>query len=174
MSTATKTFEHAVLPTPAGSLTLVSSGEELVAAGFCGIEHLHGRLGHDSRELPDLGVLGKAVAAYLDGDLGAIDEIPVGQPGTALQQQVWAELRRIPAGRTMSYGDLALRLGLPLGASRAIGSACGANLVAPVVPCHRVLRTDGSLGGYAYGLSVKRWLLAHEQDPEQPDPDRLW
>jgi O-6-methylguanine DNA methyltransferase len=73
---------------------------------------------------------------------------------------VWKGLREIPAGRTVSYGELAATIGT---AARALGSACGANLVAPVVPCHRVVRSDGSLGGYEYGLPIKQWLLQHER-----------
>jgi O-6-methylguanine DNA methyltransferase len=74
---------------------------------------------------------------------------------------VWAALRRIPLGRTVSYRDLARTIGAP-GAVRAVGAANGANPIAVVVPCHRVIAADGGLGGYAGGLDAKRWLLRHE------------
>jgi methylated-DNA-[protein]-cysteine S-methyltransferase len=71
-------------------------------------------------------------------------------------------MRAVRPGTTISYTDLATRVGLPRTAARAAGAACAANLIAPAVPCHRVLRSDGSLGGYYYGLARKRWLLRHE------------
>jgi len=81
--------------------------------------------------------------------------------GTAFQQAVWRELSRIPPGETLSYAALAARAGSP-NAVRAVGSACGANPVAVLIPCHRALRADGSLGGYAWGLPIKRKLLERE------------
>jgi methylated-DNA-[protein]-cysteine S-methyltransferase len=102
-----------------------------------------------------------ALLAYLVGDLAAIDGLPVETGGTAFQRAVWAALREVPAGRTVSYGELARRIGRP-GAVRAVGLANGANPVSVVVPCHRVVGSDGSLTGYGGGLWRKRWLLEHE------------
>ncbi len=102
-----------------------------------------------------------SLAAYFAGDLHAIDSIPVATPGTPFQRRVWSELRGIPAGQTISYGTLARRIGSPA-AVRAVGLANGANPIAIVVPCHRVIGADGSLTGYGGGLARKRWLLAHE------------
>ena len=93
--------------------------------------------------------------------MGAIDQVQVETRGTPFQEEVWAELRRIPAGSTLTYGELAARLGRP-GASRAVGRANGQNPVAIVVPCHRVVGAHGVLTGYGGGLDRKRWLLAHE------------
>jgi len=107
------------------------------------------------------GISGR-IRAYLAGDLGAIDEIPAETGGTAFQQEVWAALRRIPAGTTITYGDLAREIGRPA-AVRAAGAANGRNPIAIVVPCHRVVGKDGRLTGYAGGLSRKRWLLTHER-----------
>jgi len=87
--------------------------------------------------------------------------IPLDVKGTAFQQRVWEELRRIPYGETRSYGELAAALGNPK-ASRAVGGANGANHVAVLIPCHRVIAADGSLGGYAYGLEIKAELLRRE------------
>jgi O-6-methylguanine DNA methyltransferase len=88
--------------------------------------------------------------------------VPVSLSGTVFQQRVWAALTDIPYGRTESYGALAARLGLPAGASRAVGLANGANPVSIVVPCHRVIGADGSLTGFGGGLETKRFLLEHE------------
>ena len=101
------------------------------------------------------------VRAYLAGDLGAIEDIPVDPGGTAFQQRVWAELRRIPRGETRSYAQIAAAVGRR-GAFRAVGSANASNPVAIVVPCHRVVGSDGSLTGYAGGIERKRFLLEHE------------
>ncbi len=92
---------------------------------------------------------------------GTGDHIPIDVRGTAFQEAVWRALRTIPPGQTRSYGDIAAAIGHPQ-AVRAAGSANGANHVAVLIPCHRVIRTDGSLGGYAYGLGIKRELLARE------------
>jgi methylated-DNA-[protein]-cysteine S-methyltransferase len=97
----------------------------------------------------------------LAGDLLAIDRVPVRTGGTAFQREVWAALRTIPAGKTISYGMLAARLNRSK-AVRAVGAANGANPVGVVVPCHRVIGADASLTGYGGGLERKRWLLEHE------------
>ncbi len=104
---------------------------------------------------------GRALEAYLAGDLHAIDAVRVNAPGTAFQREVWAALRAIPAGTTLSYGGLAAQLNRPK-AVRAVGLANGSNPIAVVVPCHRVIGADGSLTGYGGGLERKRWLLEHE------------
>ena len=99
--------------------------------------------------------------AYFGGDLSAIDGIPVDLCGTDFQKEVWAALRRIPAGTTWTYSELAREVGRPK-AMRAVGAANGQNPVALVVPCHRVVAMGGKLGGYAGGLDLKAWLLRHE------------
>jgi O-6-methylguanine DNA methyltransferase len=103
----------------------------------------------------------RALSAYFNGDARALDSLPVDLMGTEFQCEVWAVLRTIPPGRTLSYGDLAKKVGRP-SAFRAVGAANGANPVSLVVPCHRVIAADGTLGGYGWGLERKRWLLAHE------------
>jgi methylated-DNA-[protein]-cysteine S-methyltransferase len=106
----------------------------------------------------------EVIAAYFDGDINALDALAV-EPdgGTAFQREVWKHLREIPAGSTISYAELARRVGRP-SASRAVGMANAANPVTLIVPCHRVVRTGGALGGYAFGLDYKRWLLDHESN----------
>jgi len=94
---------------------------------------------------------------------GTGQDIPLDVQGTAFQQRVWEELRRIPAGETRSYGELAAALGKPK-ASRAVGGANGANNIAVLIPCHRVIAADGGLGGYAYGTAIKAELLRRESE----------
>ncbi len=161
--------EATVLQTPAGPLSLLAHGDTLVGAGFTGDpRELHARLqpslragGLAQAQTGDLDWLVKPVRDYFDGDLTALDGLPVSQPGSAGRQRLWALMRGVPAGTTVSYTRLAELAGQP-GAARAAGAACAANLIAPVIACHRVLRSDGHLGGYYYGLPCKEWLLRHE------------
>ena len=108
------------------------------------------------------GVTARLQAYFEEGDASALDEIPVFTNGTAFQQQVWGALREIPYGETWSYAQLAVRIGRP-SAVRAVGLANGANPVGIVIPCHRVIGSDGSLTGYGGGIERKEWLLAHER-----------
>ena len=101
------------------------------------------------------------VRAFIAGE-GSLARIPLDIRGTVFQRRVWEALRRIPRGQTRTYSDIAREIGAPA-AVRAVGSACGANPVALVVPCHRAVRTDGGLGGYAWGLGVKKRLLEIEK-----------
>jgi methylated-DNA-[protein]-cysteine S-methyltransferase len=157
------TIEAASVPTPIGGLSLLARDGALIAAGFADIETMHARVGDEPlRERAELGELSRGVAAYIAGDLTAIDDLPVVQPGGRFRQAAWTAMRRVPAGQTISYTKLAAEAGNPK-AVRAAGTACAVNLVAPIVPCHRVVRSDGSLGGYYYGLNVKEWLLTHER-----------
>lgn len=107
------------------------------------------------------GGLTQAMSAYFTGDLGVINRLPVETGGTPFQRTVWAALRDIPCGTTVSYAELARRIGRPA-AVRAVGLANGANPVGIVVPCHRVVGSNGTLTGYGGGIERKRWLLAHE------------
>jgi len=109
----------------------------------------------------------RAIKRYFTGELSAIDSIPVKAVGTEFQQEVWSALRTIPCGATTSYGKLAQQIGRPQ-AVRAVGLANGANPIAVVVPCHRVIGANGSLTGYGGGIDRKRWLLQHEQGGTRP------
>lgn len=104
----------------------------------------------------------QAVRDYFDGDLSAIERLEVSTGGTDFQKSVWAALRSIPAGQTISYLELATRIGRPK-AVRAVGLANGSNPVSIVVPCHRVIGSKAALVGYGGGLPRKRWLLEHEK-----------
>lgn len=112
-----------------------------------------------------------ALRRYFAGELHAIDDLAVADEGSPFQRAVWAELRRIPCGETISYGEMARRVGDP-GAARAVGLANNANPVGIVVPCHRVIGADGRLVGFGGGMARKRWLLSHEsragRTPELP------
>ncbi len=103
-----------------------------------------------------------ALEAYFEGDLAALEPIRTQTGGTEFQRQVWSALRDIPVGTTVSYGQLAARIGRPA-AVRAVGAANGANPIPVIVPCHRVIGADASLTGFGGGLERKRWLLAHER-----------
>jgi len=153
--------------TPVGSLSLVAREQILLAAGFDGVDPLLMRLDSEDlnigvkavREIP---VISELIRDYFEGDLNAINGIKVRQPGAEFSQAVWKAMRKIPAGKTMSYAELAKRAGSPA-AVRAAGSACARNLIAPIVPCHRVVKTGGDLGNYGYGLDVKEALLKLER-----------
>jgi methylated-DNA-[protein]-cysteine S-methyltransferase len=105
--------------------------------------------------------VGARLGRYFAGELRALDGIAVDPGGTAFQNQVWLKLREIPPGRTWSYAELARSVARP-SAVRAVGAANGANPIAIVLPCHRVIGSDGSLTGYGGGLPRKQWLLQHE------------
>jgi methylated-DNA-[protein]-cysteine S-methyltransferase len=153
---------------PIGAILTVSDDEgHLRALDFADFEARMHRLLYRHYGTARLGrgaaneAIARCLAGYFDGQLEAIAEPVVKTGGTAFQRDVWATIRTIPAGVTMSYGELAGRLGRPE-AHRAVGRANGANPVAIFVPCHRVIGADGALTGYAGGLSRKRWLLDHE------------
>ena len=161
------------VPTPVGPFTLLVGGDSLCAAGFTGRpETLQRRLDPRRRAAalrpaPDPDAVASRLLAYLEGEVGALDEVAVDQPGDPSLQTAWLALRSVPAGQTVSYRQLGALAGLadpatdPLGA-QAAGAACAGNHVAVIVPCHRVLRADGRLGGYLWGVRRKSWLLDHE------------
>jgi methylated-DNA-[protein]-cysteine S-methyltransferase len=156
-------------PTPIGEALLVTDPEgRLRAFDWHGYEdrmHRLMRLHYGPRATLSHGrapaAIVHALEAYFAGNLTAIDSIPCLTGGTNFQRSVWTALREIPAGKTWSYSDMAIRIGTPK-AVRAVGLANGANPIGLVVPCHRVIGADGSLTGYGGGIERKRWLLQHE------------
>jgi methylated-DNA-[protein]-cysteine S-methyltransferase len=106
--------------------------------------------------------LAQALKSYFSGEIAAIEVLPVQTGGTPFQRAVWNALRKIPCGATFSYAQLAEQIGRPT-AVRAVGLANGSNPVGIVVPCHRVIGSNGSLTGYGGGIERKRWLLEHEK-----------
>ena len=158
----TETTAHGwTIATPIGPLSVVTDGDVVIASGFGELGVIAEWIDIDVERVKPTGPIADAVREYFSGQLDALDEVEVDQPGGPFSQDAWRVMREIPAGQTWSYRDLATKAGRP-DAVRAAGTACGRNHVAPFVPCHRIVRSDGSLGGYAYGLDVKRWLLAHE------------
>jgi len=144
--------------------TLVENGNgEVVAAGWSAdAGTVAARAGVAIGDLtPGECAASAAVRAFYAGDLDAPTRVPVAQRGTEFQLAVWEALRTIPLGNVRRYGELAAELGNP-GASRAVGAACGRNAVALFVPCHRVVGASGALTGFAWGVDVKRSLLARE------------
>jgi methylated-DNA-[protein]-cysteine S-methyltransferase len=109
----------------------------------------------------DLGAAGEAITRYHDGELSAIDDVPVRQRSGEFLEHAWDVLRTVPAGAPVTYTEYAAKAGRPE-AVRAAASACARNAAALFVPCHRVVRTDGSLGGFRWGLEIKQSLLTHE------------
>jgi methylated-DNA-[protein]-cysteine S-methyltransferase len=143
---------------PIGSLTLVWSEQGLHGVYFPDAEEAGLKTrGNAIARTP----FPLAFAAYFQGQLTALDTLPLVYSGTAFQERVWAALRRIPPGETRSYAELATTVGHAR-ASRAVGTANGRNPLPIVVPCHRVIAAGGKLGGYGGGLERKRWLLCHE------------
>ena len=152
--------------TPIGLLYLIADQQILLAAGFTGFEDLIPRLSPEDsiREIKlvtEIPVISELISDYFNGDTSALNSIKVRQPGAPFYQSVWKEMRKVPVGKTWSYSDLAKRAG-SASAVRAVGSACSSNLIAAIVPCHRIVKSGGSLGNYAYGVEVKEWLLKHE------------
>ena len=142
-----------VIDTPTGLMELEIDDDTLVGLHF---------VDESAADRDDPSGIADRVRRYYEGRLDALDGIPVRfDTGTAFQQEVWHALRTIPVGETISYAELAQKVGRPTG-FRAVGSANGRNPIAVVVPCHRVIAADGTLGGYSGGLDNKRWLLAHE------------
>jgi len=152
--------------TPIGILNLIAREDVLLAANLSTISAAKASLDDDDRshgftEVRNIPVISDLISDYFDGDLTALNAIKVRQPGAPFSQAAWKAMRRVRAGKTMSYADLADRAGSPA-AVRAAGSACAKNAIVLVVPCHRIVKTGGALGNYAYGLNKKEWLLRFE------------
>lgn len=159
------------IDTPIGDLLIVADSDGNLRAvdwrdheaRMLRLLRLHyGKNGFKFEATSDPDGLATGIKAYFAGDLKAIDHLPVRTAGTPFQREVWHALRKIPCGRSLSYSKLAEQIGRPA-AIRAVGLANGSNPVGIVVPCHRVIGSDGSLTGYGGGLERKRWLLRHEQ-----------
>lgn len=155
-------------PSPIGDMLVVHDPQERLRAiefhdregRLTRLLHIHyGARPLQERRAP--AVIRDALAGYFAGDLRAIDRLEVATAGTPFQRDVWAALRTIRPGTTLSYGALARHIGRPR-AVRAVGAANGSNPISVVVPCHRVIGADASLTGYGGGIERKRWLLAHE------------
>jgi methylated-DNA-[protein]-cysteine S-methyltransferase len=162
----------ATMATPCGPFAVVVSGDAVIASGWTSeVDALMKPVTTSLRPreiatLRDLGPVSRAVRRFFDGDLLAIDEIPVEQHSGPFIEEAWDALRAIPPGSPITYAELAAKVGRP-DAVRAAANACAFNSAALFVPCHRVVRTgtgayERRLGGFRWGLPVKRWLLEHE------------
>ncbi|CAN5865282.1 methylated-DNA--[protein]-cysteine S-methyltransferase [soil metagenome] len=160
--------------TPTGPFTFVADDDVVLTSGWTDdVAVLLERIGDDVRpaevsERTGASRISDAVTAYHGGDLTAPDAIAVRQASGPFITAAWAALRKVEAGEVITYTDLAARAGRPA-AVRAAASACARNHCALFVPCHRVVRRDRGMGGFAWGVGVKRWLLDHEQPTAQLD-----
>lgn len=147
------------LKTPIGTLNLLADDQILIGANLSSISAFV--LDRDTKIVKSIPVISELVNDYFDGDLSAINAIKVRQPGAAFSQAAWKSMRKVTAGKVISYAVLAQKAGSPA-AVRAAGSACANNAIMLVVPCHRIVKTGGALGNYASGADKKAWLLNHE------------
>ncbi|MDE2968040.1 MAG: methylated-DNA--[protein]-cysteine S-methyltransferase [Chloroflexota bacterium] len=159
--------EHCWIETQLGTMYLAIEDGALREAGF--VETWARPVLEPDQDWSDSGLSSEAqrvrdaVASYFEGDVEAIDEIEIDPQGTEFQVAVWRAIREVPAGQTVSYQDIARAVGKP-SAYRAVGTATGRNPVGIAVPCHRIVRSDGGLGGYGGGLHRKEWFLEHERN----------
>ncbi len=155
------------IASPIGALLLVADGKSLCALEYADCAQrmrklLQGRYENIRwQEASDPCGFSSVLRAYFEGEMNAIDHIPINPGGTVFQRQVWSALRTIPSGAVLTYGEMAAKLGRPT-AYRAVGTINALNPIAIVVPCHRLVGANGALTGYAGGLERKRWLLEHE------------
>jgi methylated-DNA-[protein]-cysteine S-methyltransferase len=170
-TTASPGRTHVTVPSPVGPLTIVAEHGKITGLYMDAQRHAPEPeafgLPGDPAEEP-FAAAAAQLGAYFVGDLTEFD-LPLLLAGTEFQRRVWAGLLAIPHGQTVTYGELARRLGSPA-ASRAVGLANGKNPIAIVVPCHRVIGSDGSMTGYGGGLDRKRFLLALERGARQDAP----
>jgi len=157
------TIRWTIVDSPLGPMLIAATAKGICRLTFDEGEEALRRLFPNATLIADDGSMAKLVQGALAAieQPMAVPELPIDVAGTAFQESVWRELRKIPPGETRSYAQIAAAIGQP-GAVRAVGSANGANPVAVIVPCHRVVRSDGSLGGYAGGVERKRRLLMSE------------
>ena len=154
------------ISTPIGNLNLIADEHVLLGANLSTLKALRESLSAENSEreiksVSKIPVITDLIIDYFDGDISAINSIQVRQPGANFSQAAWKAMKKIKPGSVISYGELADRAGSPA-AVRAAGSACAKNAIVIVVPCHRIVKTGGALGNYAYGLNKKEWLLHHE------------
>jgi methylated-DNA-[protein]-cysteine S-methyltransferase len=151
---------------PLGTLNLISDEHVLLAANLSSLKALKESLSEEDsmreiKSVKKIPVITDLLQDYFDGDISALNSIKVRQPGAHFSQEAWKAMKKVRPGVTISYTELAERAG-SAAAVRAAGSACAKNAIVLVVPCHRIVKTGGSLGNYAYGLDKKEWLLRHE------------
>ncbi|GAA1148747.1 methylated-DNA--[protein]-cysteine S-methyltransferase [Nesterenkonia lutea] len=178
MTLLKKYLHHMTLATPDGPFSVIADQDHVLASGWTPdisalIELIHPALRQGSAAKTEMGDIGghrvlaqakQSVEAYYTGDTAAVDSVPVHQRSGPFREHAWAVLREIEAGQSLSYAEYARRAGSPA-AIRAAAGACAKNAAALFVPCHRIIRTDGGLGGFRYGLEIKQSLLQREAAP---------
>ncbi len=172
------TLHHVTLHTPDGAFSVIADETHVLASGWTAeidelLSLIHPQLREGTAETgqlvedsghPVLTQAQQAVEAYYSGDLTAVDRVPVHQHSGPFREHAWAALREVRPGQPLSYAEYAQRAGNPT-AIRAAAGACAKNAAALFVPCHRVIRTDGGLGGFRYGVEIKQSLLQREAAP---------
>lgn len=168
-----KSMYYRHVNSPIGKLLLTSDGTSLTGLHMLSLSEASAPPSGASWKQDDrvFAAICRELDAYFEGESPSFT-VPMTQQGTPFQQRVWAALCAIPYGTAISYAELARRIGQP-GASRAVGSANGQNHISILVPCHRVIGSDGGLGGYGGGLDRKRWLLEHEAECLARHPEWL-
>jgi methylated-DNA-[protein]-cysteine S-methyltransferase len=164
------------IDSPLGTLTIAANGPRVCLVHFgAATQRVRSTLaswypGFAIESSTDPAGAATVLRRYFEGDLASLDEVEVELHGTSFQKRIWMALRTVTVGTTLSYAALARRVGSP-SAVRAVGAANGANPVAVVLPCHRIIGSNGSLTGYGGGLDRKRWLLEHEGVSRSAAPD---
>jgi methylated-DNA-[protein]-cysteine S-methyltransferase len=152
--------------TPIGNLNLIADEHVLLGANLSSISALKSGLDvsdqiREIKVVKSIPIISDLIVDYFEGDVSAINGISVRQPGATFSQAAWKAMRKVKAGTVITYADLADRAG-SAAAVRAAGTACAKNAIMLVVPCHRIVKSGGALGNYAYGVNKKEWLLSHE------------
>ncbi|MCH5187508.1 MAG: methylated-DNA--[protein]-cysteine S-methyltransferase [Oscillospiraceae bacterium] len=162
-------MQYTVIPSPVGELTLASDGESLTGLWIKGQKYFGGPERAEKTDLPIFRRTEEWLSRYFAGERPSTTELPLSPRGSEFRRIVWRLLCEIPYGEVTTYGELSRRAAKILGketmAAQAIGGAVGHNPISIIIPCHRVLGSDGSLTGYAGGLHIKQRLLEHEGRP---------
>jgi methylated-DNA-[protein]-cysteine S-methyltransferase len=160
-------LQKEIIHTPLGKMVLLTHSDTVYSLDFA--DHGEETERKLQRRFPNLRhtkvnstQIKKQIISYFEGDLNALVDIKVDPGGTPFQKKVWTALQNISVGETRSYKNIAFAIDCP-SASRAVGTANSRNPIAIIIPCHRVIGSDGTLGGYAGGIERKRWLLSHER-----------
>jgi methylated-DNA-[protein]-cysteine S-methyltransferase len=161
-----KKLEYIIANTPVGDFSMILDRKIVITSGFDKPQKLKEKLIFEFKSIElnkaanDYGY-NQLISEYFNGQLNALDEIPIRQSGGKFHEMIWKLLRKTKPGETITYKELARKTDNPL-AIRAAGTACGKNKICLIVPCHRIVKSDGSLGNYFYGERIKKYLLDHE------------
>mgnify|MGYP002738663953 CR=1 FL=1 len=172
-------YYSTVYSSPIGLLTLASNGEQIVGLWVEGQKYFGSRLGELQKrdDLPVFHQTRQWLDSYFAGEQPEVSQVPLAPEGSEFRRAIWQILCDIPYGQTTTYGEIARQMATKTGrasmSSQAVGGAVGHNPVSIIIPCHRVVGTNGSLTGYGGGVWIKQWLLAHERRHAGPEPFSL-